>query len=103
MHLAQSFNASKFKVFTKIRLPNSLPFIFSGLKVASTVAVTGAIVGEFIASERGLATVMIAAQSTLVTEAMFAALIWISLLGVGLYGVVTLVEQLVMPWERRGK
>lgn len=98
--LARSLKAPKWQVFWKIRLPNSLPYIFSGLKIAASVAVIGAIIGEFVASEKGLGSSIITAQMSLATPAIFGAILWISILGVLLFRVVALLERVAMPWER---
>lgn len=99
--LARSLSAPKWQVFWKIRLPNALPYIFSGLKIAATVAVIGAIIGEFIASEKGLGALIIASQLSLATPAIFGAIALVSVLGVLLFRLVELVERLAMPWERQ--
>ena len=96
--LVRYLHASKWQIFVKIRLPNSLPYIFSGLKICSTMVVVGAIVGEFVASDRGLGFIIINSQYTMDTPPIFAALIVISVLGVALFGVVALVERVAMPW-----
>lgn len=98
LNLGRLYTSSTIKVFLRIRLPNALPHIFAGLKVASTLAVIGAIIGEFIASTRGVAGIIIQAQTMLATEAIFGALIWISAIGLGLFGFVTLLERWLMPW-----
>ena len=98
LDLARYLNASKFQLFVKIRIPNSLPYIFSGLKICSTMSIIGAIVAEYIGSNKGLGFVIINAQYVLDTPPIFAAVILVSLLGAGLYGLVTLLEHLVMPW-----
>ncbi len=98
--LARSLSAPQWQFFWKIRLPHALPYIFSGLKIAATVAVIGAIIGEFIASEKGLGALIIAAQLSLATPAIFGAIALVSLLGVLLFRVVNLVERVAMPWER---
>ncbi|MEH6726452.1 MAG: ABC transporter permease subunit, partial [Hyphomicrobiales bacterium] len=68
------------------------PYLFSGMKVAAVLAVAGAIVGEFIASERGLGYFLLAQQNALNTSAMMMALVFITLIGVALYGFVLLLE-----------
>jgi len=98
--LARSLRVPNWKIFLKIRLPNALPYVFSGLKVSSTLAVIGAIVGEFIASTRGLASIIMSAQGVLATDAILASLLWISAIGLGLYGFVVLLQHLFMPWAR---
>jgi NitT/TauT family transport system permease protein len=99
LDLVRTLKASKWQVFRKIRFPNALPYIFAGLKLNATLAVIGAIVGEFVASSAGLGALIIAGGVTLDTPSIFAALCLIALLGLGLYAAVVLVERLVMPWE----
>jgi len=96
--LARVWQAPQWKVFVKVKIPYAQPYIFTGLKIATTMAVIGAIVGEFIASSRGLASVIMNAQATLATEAILAALVWIAVLGLALYGLVVLIQWLLMPW-----
>ncbi len=96
--LGRVFNAPKWKVFVKIRLPNAMPYILSALKVTATAAVVGAIVGEFVASQRGLGYVIITTQSSMNTPAAFAALVWISVLGLVLFGFVALLARVLVPW-----
>jgi NitT/TauT family transport system permease protein len=101
LDLVRSLRATRWQVFTKIRFPNAVPYIFAGLKLNATMSVTGAIVGEFVASELGLGALIISAGVTLETQSIFASLMLISLLGLALYGVVVLAEQLVAPWAQR--
>ncbi|MCW5729474.1 MAG: ABC transporter permease [Alphaproteobacteria bacterium] len=103
LDLARVLRGGRLQVFAKIRFPNALPHIFSGLKVSASLAVVGAIVGEFVASDRGLGSLIIAAGVTLSTPAIFAALLLISFLGLALFGLVAIVERLVMPWEFRSQ
>jgi NitT/TauT family transport system permease protein len=98
LDLGRVFNAPKWKIFVKIRIPNALPYILSALKITATAAVVGAIVGEFVASQRGLGYVIIAAQSSMNTSVAFAALVWISVVGLVLYGAVVLLAHLWAPW-----
>ena len=99
--LVRTLRATRWQVFAKIRFPNAVPYIFAGLKLNATMSVTGAIVGEFVASELGLGALIISAGVTLETQTIFASLMLISLLGLALYGVVVLAEQLVAPWAQR--
>ena len=85
LDLVHALKGTRWQVFTKIQLPGALPYVFSGMKVAAILAVAGAVVGEFIASDRGLGYLMIQVQSTLDTAAMFMALVILTLLGVALY------------------
>ena len=101
LDLVRSLRGSKWQVFTKIQFPGALPYIFSGMKVAAVLAVAGAIVGEFLGSDKGLGYLMLQVQVTLDTAAMFMAVILITLLGVLLYGLVLLLERLMVVQDAR--
>ena len=101
LDLVRSLNATRWQVYSKIRFPNAVPYIFTGLKLNATMSVTGAIVGEFVASERGLGSLIITGGVTLQTPSIFASLILISGLGLVLYGAVVAVENIVAPWAHR--
>jgi NitT/TauT family transport system permease protein len=101
LDLVRSLRGSRWQVFTKIQLPGALPYIFSGMKVASILAVAGAIVGEFLGSDRGLGYLMLQVQVTLDTPAMFMAVILITLLGMLLYGMVLLLERWLVVRDAR--
>ena len=101
LDLVRTLKASRWQVLRKIRFPNALPYIFVGLKLAATMSVTGALVGEFVASERGLGSLIITGGVTMQTPSIFASLILISALGLVLYGVVVAAERIVAPWAQR--
>ena len=101
LDLVRCLHATKWQKMRKVQLPNSLPYIFSGLKIAATTAVTGAIVGEFVASDKGLGSVIIASQTTLATPVIFGSLILITIIGMVLFGFVGIMEKILMPWERQ--
>lgn len=98
LDLSRSYRASALKTFLKVRFPMALPFFFSGLKVAVTLAVIGAVVGEFVGSDKGLGYVILSATSYWKSNLAFAAMGILALLAVGLFGLVELVERLVCPW-----
>jgi NitT/TauT family transport system permease protein len=100
LDLVRYLHGSKWQIFIKIRIPNSLPYLFAGLKICATMCVVGAIVGEFIASDRGLGYIIINSQFTMDTPPIFAALILISVIGVVLSWLVSLFEKILMPWNR---
>ncbi|MBI3127405.1 MAG: ABC transporter permease [Candidatus Tectomicrobia bacterium] len=97
--LIQSMNASKWQVFQKVRIPNSLPFIFSGLKIATAFATVGAVVGEFVGADKGLGYVLIVSNSMLETPRLFATLVPLSLIGIVLYAAVVKLEKVLIPWD----
>jgi NitT/TauT family transport system permease protein len=99
LDLVRYLHASKWQIFMKIQLPNSLPYIFSGFKISTTLCVVGAIVGEFIASTQGLGFLLKSAQGYMDTPAMFASLILISILGLSFFSCIALLERWLMPWQ----
>ncbi len=101
LDLVSYLHATKWQKLRLIQLPNSLPYVFSGLKITSTTAVVGAIVGEFIASDKGLGSVIISSQTTLSTPAIFGSLILITIIGMGLFWGVEVLEKVLMPWEKQ--
>jgi NitT/TauT family transport system permease protein len=101
LDLVRSLKGSRWQLFTKIQLPGALPYIFAGMKVAAILAVAGAIVGEFLGSDRGLGYLMLQVQVTLDTPAMFMAVILITLLGMLLYGLVLGLERLLVVKDAR--
>ncbi len=98
LDLGRVFGAPRWKVFLKIRLPNALPYVLSALKITATAAVVGAVVGEFVASQSGLGMVIVNAQTNLNTPVAFAALVWISVVGLALYAAVSLAARWLAPW-----
>src|SRR5437588_7687931 len=101
LDLVRTLKGSRWQVFTKIQLPGALPYIFSGMKVAAILAVAGAIVGEFLGSDRVLVYRMLKVQVPLDTAAMFMAVILITLIGVILYGLVLALERALVVRDAR--
>lgn len=99
LDLVHYLNASKLQVFIKIRIPNSLPYIFAGLKISATMCVVGAIVGEFIAAEKGLGYLLRDAQAFIDTPTMFACLLLLSVVGILVFSSMVLLEKVAMPWN----
>jgi NitT/TauT family transport system permease protein len=101
LDLVRTVRATRWQVFRKIQLPSSLPYLFSGMRVAAVLAIAGTIVGEFVGSEAGLGFVIMSAQGTLDTPVMVMSLILVTLVGVALYGLVVLLERLVVTEDAR--
>jgi len=98
LELARSLRASRWQIFWKVQFPAALPFIFSGAKVAITLAVIGAVIGEFVGSVNGLGNLLLSANSQLNGPLAWAALIWLSVLGIVLFVAVVVCERIFMPW-----
>ena len=101
LDLVRSLRGSRWQLFAKIQLPGALPYIFSGMKVGAILAVAGAIVGEFLGSDKGLGYLMLQVQVTLDTPAMFMAVIMITAIGMVLYGLVLGLERLLVVKDAR--
>jgi NitT/TauT family transport system permease protein len=98
LDLATSVRANAFQTFWKIRFPAALPFVISGSKVAITLAVIGAVIGEFIGSNEGLGNLLLVANSQVNIPLAFACLIGLAAIGIGLYAAVATVELALKPW-----
>ena len=98
LELARSLQSSRAQTFFKIQLPSALPFMFSGAKIAVTLSVIGAVIGEFIGANEGLGNLLLVANSQMNTSLAWAALVILSVLGMLLYGAVVLAERIFMPW-----
>ena len=97
--LSRSMGLSAYRTFRMIRLYRALPSIFAGLKVAITLAVVGAVVGEFVGSDRGLGTLLLRAIGVVNTPLLFAGLIVLTVLAVVLFGLIELLERFAIPWH----
>jgi NitT/TauT family transport system permease protein len=103
IELARSLRATWLQIFMKVQFPAALPSIFAGAKVAVTLAVIGAVIGEFVGSLNGLGNLLLSANAQLDSPLAWAALIWLSVLGIVLFAAVVAVERLVMPWSETGQ
>lgn len=98
LELARILSASKAEVFWKIRLPSSLPFLFSALKIAATTCVIGAIVGEWVGADVGLGALIIDATFNFRSALLYATVFMSSGLSVLLFAAVSIAERLMVRW-----
>jgi NitT/TauT family transport system permease protein len=99
IYLARSMGMSPTMTFFKIRLPQALPSIFGGLKVAMTLAVVGTVVGEFVGSDSGLGYLLLIANGNLDTPLLFAGFVGLTVIGGTLYLLIEAAERLAIPWH----
>jgi NitT/TauT family transport system permease protein len=99
IQLVQSMGASSWQIFTKIRLPSALPNILGGMKIASTFAVVGALVGEYIGADQGLGRVILVANGNFDTVTVFASITYLTVIGVALFLAVEALEWFLIPWH----
>ncbi|MBD9597400.1 ABC transporter permease [Ensifer sp. ENS05] len=96
--LARSLKATRWQMFAKVQFPAALPFVLTGAKVAITLAVIGAVIGEFMGSSSGLGYLLLSATSQLNTPLAFAALFALSFLGLGVYAAIEVIEVSLARW-----
>jgi ABC-type nitrate/sulfonate/bicarbonate transport system permease component len=99
--LLRSLGANRFQVLWHLRLPSSLPFVFTGLRVVTSYAVTAAIFAEYVGSEQGLGIYLLLAKNSLRTDLVFAVVIVVVVCSVALFAATDALERLVAPWQRR--
>jgi ABC-type nitrate/sulfonate/bicarbonate transport system permease component len=96
--LLHSMRASRWQILWLVRLPGAMPSFFSGLRIAATYSVTGAIFGEFVGGEKGLGIYMKLEANSFATVQVFAAILVTAVLSLLLFGLVSLIERIALPW-----
>lgn len=99
IELGRSYRASKLQQLYRIRLPYAVPFVFAGLKVAITLSVVGAVVGEFVAADQGLGYLITSSTAFFKTPVAFGAMILLSIMGIVLFQLVVIIERIFFPWS----
>jgi NitT/TauT family transport system permease protein len=99
LDLFRSLNSSKKQIFMKLRFPFALPYIFSALKISSSLAFVGAIVGEFVGANEGIGFVILVASYHLNTVRMFSGIILVALAGIILFFLIDFIEKKVVYWK----
>lgn len=102
IRLCRSFGATDWQIMMNVRLPTSMPFIFSGMKIAVTLAIIGVIIGEFISSQAGLGYLILFASSRQETALTLAAIVMLCIVGLALYGIVAVAEQMARRYYGDG-
>ncbi|HEV7236970.1 MAG TPA: ABC transporter permease [Ktedonobacteraceae bacterium] len=98
LKLLKSMRASRWQMLWLVRLPGAMPSFFSGLRIAATYSVTGAIFGEYVGAEKGLGIFMQREANSFATVQVFAAILVTALLSLLLFGLVSVIERLALPW-----
>ena len=99
LDLMRTMRSSAMQILFKIRVPGALPHMFAGMKVAISLALVGAIAGEFVASQEGLGFVIMQSQGMFQTVRVFAAILLLGIVGTVLFVLVDVVERLICPWH----
>ena len=100
VNLMRTLGGNRRQVFFKVQVPTSLPYLFSGMRVAIAVSVIGAVIGEWVGSSEGLGYLMLRSKPQFLTERVFASIVILSLLGIGLFASIGILERIAIPWRR---
>jgi putative hydroxymethylpyrimidine transport system permease protein len=100
VNLLRSLGAGRWATFRLVRFPTSLPYLFSGTRIAAAVGVIGALVAEWVGSSAGLGYLMIRSASQFLTDRVFAAIFIAALMGIGMFVAIGMLERWLLPWRR---
>lgn len=100
VRMMRTLGASPRQVFLKLKVPTALPFLFSGVKIAITFSVIGAVIGEWVGSSAGLGYLTRVSVPLFLTARSFGAVVILAAMGVGLFLIVVLVERRMLRWQR---
>lgn len=98
--LMRSLRASRWQVFAKLEVPAAMPVLLGGLKVGATLAVIGAVIGEFVGADRGLGFLINLARGLLDTPMLFVAMFTLVAIALGLYSLISIIEHRLLAWKR---
>jgi ABC-type nitrate/sulfonate/bicarbonate transport system permease component len=101
LKLMRSLGATRWERLWKVELPSSLPAFFTGVKIAATVSVIGAVFGEWAGADRGLGRLVLLANNQLQTPRVYAGTVLLTLMAIALFAFVSLVERVAIPWRRQ--
>ena len=98
INLLRSMRATRWQILWMVRLPAAMPSFFSGLRIAATYSVVGAIFGEYVGAEKGLGIYMQRATNSFAIAQVFAAIVVTAVLSLLLFGLVSVIERIALPW-----
>ncbi|MDP6867042.1 MAG: ABC transporter permease [Acidimicrobiales bacterium] len=99
IQLMRTFGANRVQIFREVRIPHALPHVFTGMKVAAAFSVLGAVFGEWVGARGGLGYLLLIKNRSVNTDDVFAIIAVLATLGVMFFGLITLIERLVIPWH----
>jgi ABC-type nitrate/sulfonate/bicarbonate transport system permease component len=98
--MLRTFGAGRWTRFRLVKAPAAVPYLFTGARIGAAVAVIGAVFGELVGAQAGLGYLLTRAMAQFQTARVVAAILLLSLMGIGLFGLVSLLERLLVPWRR---
>ncbi|AYO30921.1 ABC transporter permease [Biomaibacter acetigenes] len=99
LDLLRSMGADRWRIFEMVKLPAAMPAFFSGLKIAASYSILGAVIGEWLGAREGLGVFMLLSQHSFYVDRVFAIIAVISLLSLGVFGAINVSERLLIPWN----
>lgn len=103
LNLMNIMGASRLQKFIFVKFPSSLNSFFSGLRIAATYSIMGAVIGEWLGGDKGLGIFMVRAKNAYALDKIFAAIIIIIVLSMALFGFMYMLQYIFMPWQRKIK
>lgn len=100
LNLLKSMGARQLDIYKIVKLPAALPNFFAGMKISGTYSIMGAVIGEWVGGKKGLGVYMMRARQSFATDRVFATIILIVLLSIGLLKIISLIEGWTMPWNK---
>lgn len=98
--MAITLGATKFQLLTLIRIPSSLPYLFSGMKIGISISVIGAVIGEWVGASSGLGYLMLQSAPRFQTALVFASIVFLSIIGITLFSFIQVLEYRLIKWHR---
>jgi ABC-type nitrate/sulfonate/bicarbonate transport system permease component len=103
VRMMRTLGASRWQIFSKLQVPTSLPFMFSGIKIGISVSVIAAVIGEWVGASEGLGYLITYSQPLFLTARVFAAIVLLSIMGISLFVLASVLERVMIPWYHTEK
>ena len=103
VRMMRTLGASRWQIFSKLQVPTSLPFMFSGIKIGISVSVIAAVIAEWVGGSAGLGYLITYSQPLFLTARVFAAIVLLSVMGISLFVLASILERLMLPWYHTEK
>lgn len=99
LRFMKAIGANRSQIFIKLKLPSALPFFFSGLRIAGTYSVMGAVIGEWLGGSKGLGIQLVRASQSYATDLFFAIILVVVGLSLFIFGIIEIFSRILMPWN----
>ncbi|WP_051291443.1 ABC transporter permease [Fictibacillus gelatini] len=103
IRLLKSMGANRLQIFRMVQFPESMPHFFSGLRIAGTYSIMGAVIGEWLGASKGLGIFLTRSSQSFLTERVFAIILVIVILSLIIFGWIEMIARILMPWHYKHK